>query len=53
MAKRKQKKTVVSKLLERLYYDPKLSSSYGGKAPLKSALKKQSNNRKGFFKDVG
>ena len=46
MAKRKQKKTVVSKLLERLYYDPKLSSSYGGKAPLKSALKKQLKTRK-------
>ena len=46
MAKRKQKKTVINKLLERLYYDPKLSSSYGGKAPLKSALKKELTKKK-------
>ena len=46
MAKRKQKKTVVNKLLERLYYTPKLPSSFGGKAPLKSAVKKELKKKK-------
>ena len=46
MAKRKQKKTVVSKLLQRLYYTPKFPSSFGGKAPLKSAVKKELKKKK-------
>lgn len=38
MARKKQKETVVSKLLTKLYYDPKSPASYGGKDVLESAL---------------
>jgi transposase InsO family protein len=46
MAPRKQKETVVSKILTKLYYDPKSSASYGGKKTLETALEEELKRRR-------
>lgn len=46
MARRGRKETVVSKILKKLYYDPKSIASYGGKAILEYALEDELQKRK-------
>ena len=46
MPRGKKKETIVSNLLKKLYYDPKSSASYGGKASLKTGLLKELKKEK-------
>ena len=46
MAKGKKKETIVSKILKKLYYNPRSSASYGSTASLKAALKQELKKRK-------